>query len=256
MDISVKEMTVTNGERIIFGKLYAPVKRGKRPAVILSHGYNGTNTDWVKECCYYASKGYIAYAFDFCGGSKKSGSSGESTDMTISSEKEDLLAVIDHISSLKNVDSKRTALLGGSQGGLVSALAAAERKDTICALALYFPALCIHDDWSKKYKNASDAPVMFDFMGLKLGRSFVKDALDLDIFGTIGDFKGKVLMLHGDRDGIVPYSYSKRAADIYENATLIKMKNEGHGFSRENDDLAMDIVLRFLDTNSKRRKRS
>lgn len=64
MNISVKEMTVTNDDKTIFGKLYAPVRRGKRPAVILSHGYSGTYTDRGKGCCYYAPKGHVEFAFD------------------------------------------------------------------------------------------------------------------------------------------------------------------------------------------------
>lgn len=48
------------------------------------------------------------------------------------------------------------------------------------------------------------APVKSDFMELELGRNFAKDAHELDIFGTIGDFKEKIPVLHGERDGTVP----------------------------------------------------
>jgi len=146
MNIIIKELEIKNGERKIYGKLYSPEGGGIYPAVILCHGYNGVNTDWVKECSYYAHHGYVAYAFDFCGGSVRSKSSGYSTDMTITSEKEDLFAVLDSIRAMDNVDAENVVLFGGSQGGLVSALAAAERADEVRALAMYFPALCIPGD--------------------------------------------------------------------------------------------------------------
>ena len=69
----------------IFGRLYTPKAEGKSPAIILCHGYNGINTDFMTECSYYADNGYIAYAFDFCGGSGAGRclSTGKSTDTTI-----------------------------------------------------------------------------------------------------------------------------------------------------------------------------
>ncbi|HBI51571.1 MAG TPA: cinnamoyl ester hydrolase [Ruminococcaceae bacterium] len=251
MEVAVTELTVPNGDRTVYGKLYAPTAPGKYPAIILSHGYNGTNADFVRECRNYAAHGYVAYALDFCGGSVNSKSSGSSTDMTITSEKEDLLAVFDYIKAMDNVDSSNMILFGGSQGGLVSALVAAERADEIKALAMYFPAFCVPDDWEKKYKSAEYAPETFDFWGLKLGRGFVADAQTIDVFGTIGDFKGDVLILHGDKDEIVPYSYSERAIETYEHAELIKLEGEGHGFSMQGGQTAKEKVLEFLDKETK-----
>lgn len=251
MNIIIKELEIKNGDRTVYGKLYSPEEGGIYPAVILCHGYNGVNTDWVKECSYYAHHGYVAYAFDFCGGSARSKSSGYSTDMTITSEKEDLLAVLDSIRAMDNVDAENVVLFGGSQGGLVSALAAAERADEVRALAMYFPALCIPDNWSSMYSSPEAAPESFDFWGLKLGRGFVKDVQSIDVFNIIGDYKGNVLILHGDKDDIVPFSYSERAAAIYEYAELIKMHNEGHGFSEQGCIKAKETVLEFLDRECK-----
>ena len=122
METVTTELKITNGNREIYGKLYMPKKEGRYPAIILCHGYNGTHDYWENECSHYASHGYIAYAFDFCGGSVNSKSIGNSTDMTITSEKEDLFMVFDYIKAMDNVDSSNIVLFGGSQGGLVSAL--------------------------------------------------------------------------------------------------------------------------------------
>ena len=105
--VEIREMSFSNGDQTIYGKLYIPGTSEKYPTIILSHGYNGAHTDYETECMYFAQHGYVAYVFDFCGGSKRSKSSGQKTDMTIFTEKSDLLTVIDAISSLDFVDDKR-----------------------------------------------------------------------------------------------------------------------------------------------------
>jgi len=151
-------LNIESGEKEIYGKIYFPGTEKKCPAVILSHGYNGCHTDFISECNYFSQNGYVACTFDFCGGSTRSRSSGKSTDMTIFTEKDDLLAVIDYVASLEQVDTSRIFLLGGSQGGLVTALAAEERSEQIRGMVLYFPAFNIPDDWRANYPRVEQIP--------------------------------------------------------------------------------------------------
>ena len=251
MTFTMEDHPITYGEKTVFGRLYTPDAEGKLPAVILSHGFNGTNSDFVKECRYYAEHGYIAYALDFCGGSGRSKSSGKSTDMTITSEKQDLLAVFDHIRSMENVDPERIVVFGGSQGGLVSALAAAELGDQVRALALYFPAFNIPTDWRAMHPDLNAVEETFDFWGLRLGKGFVEDVYAIDVFETIGNYKGDVLIIHGTNDAVVAPSYSQRAVNTYDSAELILMPGEGHGFSPAGGESAMEYVLDFMDEHCK-----
>lgn len=93
----------------------------------------------------FVEEGYAAVCFDFCmSGSGKS--SGSSLGMSVLTEKADLLNVLDYIKTLDFVDASCITLVGCSQGGLVSALAAAERGNEVEQLILYYPALCIPDD--------------------------------------------------------------------------------------------------------------
>lgn len=41
------------------------------PAVILSHGYNGHQTDFARACEYFANTGIACAALTFCGGSTR-----------------------------------------------------------------------------------------------------------------------------------------------------------------------------------------
>lgn len=244
----MEELTIQAGDKEIYGRLFFPGMSTdeKRPLVILSHGYNGSHTDFLTECRYFIDQGYIAFTFDFCGGSARSRSSGKSTDMTIFTEKEDLLAVIDYLSTLEQVDSEHIFLLGGSQGGLVSALAAEERADVIKAMVLYFPAFNIPDDWRRNYPNEASIPETVDFWGLALGRKFFTSMRQFHVYENIGNFSGPVLILYGDKDGIVPLTACQKAAREYTDAQIVVLPGEGHGFSPDGAKTAMVKAFQFM----------
>ncbi len=246
--VNVGELIIRNEktEKNIYGKLYSPDSEGRFPTVILSHGYNGGHPNYENECMYFASKGFVAYAFDFCGGSNWSKSDGESTEMTIFTEKDDLLAVFDYISAMNKTDSERVYLLGGSQGGCVTALAAVERADAVKGLVLYFPALNIPDDWRGRYPSVDNIPEVTDFWDLKLGKEFFTSIHDFNTFEVIGGYKKDVLLLQGDSDDIVKLAVAEKAAEVYESCKLIVFEGEGHGFSDKISKKAMELALEFM----------
>ena len=245
-EIIIEELIIKKNDKEIYGKLYMPKEEGMYPAVILSHGYNGCNADFVNECKYYTQNGYIAYAFDFSGGSTRSKSKGSSTEMTIFTEKEDLLVVFHYIKNMNNVDKANIFLFGGSQGGLVTALAAEECKDELKGMALYYPALNIPDDWRRNYASEDDIPETIDFWGLKLGECFCKSMREFYTFDNIGGFDKEILIIHGDKDAIVPLNYAEKAVKHYSNAELVVLQGEGHGFTPQGAKKAMELVLDFM----------
>lgn len=242
----VKELIIKENNKEIYGKIYSPEKEGKYPAIILSHGYNGINSDFVKECTYFAENGYVAYAYDFCGGSARSKSSGKSTDMTVFTEKEDLLTVFNYIQGLDNVDPEQMFLFGGSQGGFVTTLVAEELMDEVKGMVLYFPALNIPDDWRRTYPTEDKIPETNNFWGLTLGKEFFLSIHDFYTFDNIGSYPNDVLIIYGNKDNIVPYNTMLEAEKAYDSAELIVLENEGHGFSPAGGKKAMEMVLNFL----------
>ncbi len=247
--VIMKDVTVEDGSDKIYGRIYTPAMEGKYPAVILSHGYNGSNSDFVKECTFFAQNGYIAYAFDFCGGSFSSRSSGKSTDMTVFTEKENLLAVYQDISRRNNADNHNIFLLGVSQGGFVTALAAEEIRDKVRAMVLYYPALNIPDDWRRTYPNVEKIPETNDFWGLTLGKNYFLSIHDFYTFDNIGMYPGNILIIWGNQDDIVPLKYMETAQKTYQNAELDVFSGEGHGFSASGGKRAMEKVLEFMNKN-------
>ena len=250
--ITVEEICIIKKTRRIYGKLYKPVNEGMYPAVILSHGYNSSCADHEAECICFAENGYIAFAYDFCGGSTRSKSSGKTNDMTLFSEKEDLLDVFAYISGLKTVNKKKIFLFGASQGGMVSAMVAGELQEKVAGMILYYPAFCIPDDWREKYHSESNVPECIDFWGMTIGSNFVKSVLNLDVFESIGKFNNDVLIVYGEYDPIVSKKYMTKAKKVYKNAELVLMKNEGHGFSSIGNEKAKKICVDFLKMHKER----
>ncbi len=240
------EAMVSANGREVYVKGYLPDDDKKHPAVILSHGYNGCHADFTRECMYYAQNGFAAYAIDFCGGSTRSKSTGKSTDMTVFTEKEDLLAVFEYVSSLEYVETDNIYLFGASQGGFVTTLAAEEIVDKVKGVALYYPALNIPDDWRNNYKTTEEIPETIDFWDLVLGKNYFMAIRDFYTFDHIGKYSKKVLIIQGDKDTIVQLSVAQRAAGHYSNAELIILPGEEHGFSDDGAKTAMEKVLQLM----------
>ncbi len=248
-----KEYRITNPENgnKIYGVLYFPkgnVPLAKRsfPAIILSHGFNGSHLDFQRECRYYAQNGFVAYAFDFCGGSVHAKSDGSTTDMTIFSEKSDLRAVFEAIRSLEQTDSDRMYLFGGSQGGLVTTLVAEELGSQVRGMALYYPAFNIPEDWRKNFPDERDIPTEWELWGMTLGKNFFTSIRNFDTFKEIGRYRGRVRIIYGSEDPIVPSGAMEKAENIYDCAELFVLPGEGHGFSPAGAKTAMELVLEFL----------
>src|SRR5574344_1567644 len=103
-EVIVDEVVIKTDCKTIYGKIYKPGEPGIYPAVIVSHGYNGSNSDHVDDCICFAKNGYIAYAYDFCGGSTHSKSSGKTKNMTLFTEMQDLLDVYEFVYRMKDVN--------------------------------------------------------------------------------------------------------------------------------------------------------
>ncbi|SEU09425.1 S9 family peptidase [Paenibacillus sp. NFR01] len=239
-------VTIQHHGREIYGDSYMPDREQKCPIVIFSHGFNGTNADFAMNGECLAQRGVGAYCFDFCGGSVHSKSDLETTEMSIFTEKEDLCAVVDDIKTWENVDPDHIYLFGGSQGGLVSALVADEYVQDIKGLLLLFPALCIVDDWNKKFPALNDIPDTYELWGVRLGRVFFESIHNFPLFDHIGQFNKQVLIFHGDQDAIVALEYGNKASMLYPHARMEVFPGEGHGFTEAGNQRVADLTYEFI----------
>ena len=249
-----------NGDLNIYGKFYYPEgfdASQKYPVVIMSHGL-GSRAEMVERAKWpkaVTEKGFIAYAFDFCGGGMNSLSDGDFMEMSVLTEASDLNAVIDFVKSQAYADPDNLFLLGQSQGGFVSAITAASRPEEVKAMVLVYPALCLVDDLHEFVPDLAEVPgdTVETAMGT-LGAVYARDAYDIDVMNEIAKYSGDVMIIHGLNDKTVPYSYSLEAITTAYSAAsselvLITGKKSAHGFEmvyNEGREYALDAGTDFL----------
>lgn len=240
------------GEKRIYGVLYRPeTAQGRLPLVIVSHGFGGNN-QWGKPYAEVLTKrGYLVYCFDFCGGGNRSRSDGKTTEMSIFTERDDLKAVLHNLRQLPEVDTTRITLMGESQGGIVTAITAAEVEPLVHDIVLFYPAFCIPDDSRRRFPNPQDMPEEGEIWGVKLGRCYGEGLYDYDVYKVIGTFRKPVLIVHGDSDRIVPVSYSDRAAQKYHDVEYHVLHGVDHGYQGLAQWLATEFVVEFLARQGK-----
>ena len=242
---SVEPLWIDNGSRHIYGELFTPqtVKKNK-PIAIIAHGFNGTH-DYARN--YHETLGrlgYQCYAFDFPCGSVRSRSDNNTMNMSILDEVSDLKAIVKYFRSKGN---KHIVLVGESQGGLVSALTAAELKKEVSQLVLVYPALCIPDNWRQRYPRKEDIQDVTELWGVKMGRRFFEEIHDMKPLDVIGQYRGPVLIVQGDADRVVSMDDSRRAQQLYAPGTKLHViAGAGHGFKPNEFREEMEQLSTFL----------
>ena len=197
-----------------------------------------------------AKAGIASIRFDFDGHGK---SDGRKQDMTIEKELADACAVWDYVQSLPYVNG--VGLLGHSQGGVVASMAAgrlAAENIMPAGVVLIAPGSVIKEACQGgKFFNArfdpKDPPEYICCWGLyKLGREYLVTTQQLDIYGTAAAYQGPVILLHGDRDGIVPMWCSERYLEAYgSHATLKVVEGENHTITRRRKQVVRETVEFF-----------
>ena len=242
-----EELWIDNGPCRIYGVMASPEgAEGRLPVAIVAHGFNGTHHFARAYFDTLCSLGYRCYAFDFPCGSLKSRSDSNTMDMSVRDEAADIEAIVAHFRSRPDTDTAAIALIGESQGGLASALAASALGDTVSRMVLIYPALCIPDNWNAAYKTEADIPDTTRVWGVPLGRRFFSEARAIDVYATIGRYGGPVLIIHGDSDDVVPPDYSRRAEATYPDARLHIIRGARHGFGGRAREEAHRLVAGFL----------
>lgn len=246
----MKKFETKRGTLTIRGKMYGQTE-GKKPTVVLSHGFMANSSMCKDYARLLAELGYLAFTFDFCGGSIIGKSDGKTTDMSVLTEMEDLRAVIRYVSSLNYVDENRISLLGCSQGGFVSAMVAADIPEQIDKLVLLYPAFCIPDDARKGHMmfakfDPDNIPDKLWCGPMRLGRGYAEAVIKMDPSAEIRGFMGPVLYLQGTEDKIVSTQYARQAKKEYPDCRYIEIQGGGHMFRRKYDQEAKNHIRAFF----------
>ena len=240
------------------GLLYMPeIHSGQKiPLVICAHELGSNHR---RRCPQYgeslAAEGIAVYTFDFAvGGPKSRGdnqpgsiSDGDTTEMSVITEVRDLESVIASARGWEFVDPSKIALIGGSQGGAVSVITASKHADELAGLVLLYPALLIQDDLHKKFARKEDCPPVYSYNGwLDVSPIYVNDMWDYDIYADMPKFTKPVLILHGDKDNIVPMNYIERAAKTYPDSEFHIINDGVHGFQDKTFAQAIGYIKAYF----------
>ena len=237
MNIRTSDFSCINQDKTIRGVEYLPAGE-KLPAVIMSHGFGGCQAEMSGWAERLAEMGLAVYTYDFCGGGRGI-SDGDTADMTVLTEREDLATVLAYVQALPYTDNDRIVLWGFSQGGFVSALAAARIGEQIRGLVLIYPAFCIPDDGRAGVMPGTPGfdpdhiPEILMAGDMRVGKAYVEVSQKIDIYREIVKYRGNVLIVHGLSDAMVNYNYSVHAYRAYteglfpENNQIKKLADPG-----------------------------
>ena len=191
------------------------------------------------------AEGFVVVRFDFNGHGV---SEGDFQDMTVLSEVGDATAVVSYVQELPYAG--KINFIGHSQGGAVASILAGELKDQVNSMALFAPAAVLEDQTKTGFVlgipfDLDNVPEYVEVFGHRVGRAYILEAQNINIYGRAAGYEGPVCLIHGLNDQIVPYEYSEKYNDIYAKSEIHLMEGEDHGFE-VNPDASVEYAVSFL----------
>ena len=80
------------------------------------------------------------------------------------------------------------------------------------------------------------------------------DIWDQEPYEQIKEYGKNILLIHGDRDSIVPISYSDKLAETIDNVEYHVIRGADHGYLGGDFELAVSYIRDFLEKNELRRE--
>ena len=223
------------------------------PMVILMHGvFSRKDHNPIKVLAEgLAEAGIASISFDFDGHGK---SEGRMQDMTVEKEIADAMAILEYVKTLPYVS--RIGFLGHSQGGVIASMMAgrlaAAGSDVPVSMALLAPgsiikyACQIGRFFSASFDPEDPPEYVRCFVVKKLGREYMQQTQNLEIYETAAAYKGNVCLIHGNKDKIVPLWCSECYKTIYgDRAELAIIDGENHRMTRHRDQVVAKTVEFF-----------
>lgn len=243
----MKRVTFKNSRGLrLVGRFY---KGSAKSAIIMSHGFTGDKSEWGRfdQTAEALNKaGFTAFTFDFSG-------CGESEDdsLTVAKQVEDLRCAIGFI---REMGFKELGLLGHSLGGLISLK---NLDKGIKALVLWAPATTPKTDIKSWYarrqlKEMEDTGYLVKTRDMGARRRFIIEKGMFDELAGINQkkllskVKCPVLIIHGDKDDVVPVENSRQAMQYLPNGSKLEIiKGADHGFYDQLDQFIERTVEWF-----------
>ena len=249
-DYTVSDLDCTSGGKRIWGEVFMPKGvKGKVPLVIIGHGYNSSWRETRPYAEALASRGVAACIFDFCGGSMTSRSEGATTEMSVFTESDDMVAIMDAARKWKGIDSKRIVIMGCSQGGLVASITGAAHPDRVHSMVLIYPAFNIGYDAVNRHPKEAIHSEKFNLMGLDISHVFYDKLLGYNVYEDIKKYRNPVVAIYGDRDAVTANNAMEKADASFGHFETRVISQATHGFPNPSHlKQAIDFTLDFIGT--------
>lgn len=243
----------SNGKKAkLCGILSNPTDNKSNPIIILAHGF--TTTKKSPGIATLSEKlnslNISTLRFDFYGHGE---SEGKFEDITVSEGANDVLSAIKF---LKKEGYKKIGLMGSSFGGICSIIAASKSPE-LFVLSLKSPVsdfVKVEEfdlsnesvsEWKKKGKRIYNAE-----RNLFLNYSFYEDIQKLNIYKDAKKINVPTLIVHGDKDEIVPIQQSFRLVKEIETSKLVVVKGADHRYSdKKQFDMTIKLISEFIEEN-------
>ena len=221
----------------------------KCPLCLMFHGFTGNiEEDHILAITTAMNQAGVATLRVDLYGHGKSG--GEFKNHNLYKWLNNIMAVTDYAKKLDFVTDMY--ICGHSQGGLAVTLAAAMEKDLFKALIPLSPAYIIPDGARAGrllgYQIDPDKiPDELEAWDRVLSGNYVRVAQTIDVAKAIKDYKGKVLIVHGDEDETIPVEVAKKAAAEFYDCQLEIINGADHCYVNQEDEAA-EIVKNFISS--------
>ena len=218
----MEKISIKNSKgKKLYGTIHCSETAKPKKAIIVCHGFVSNRVSkWKRDLCTkLAAKGYLAIRFDFTGNGE---SEGEIQDGTYSQEIDDLRKFIHFV---KKKGCERVGIIGHSMGGAVTLLTILKEKHISAIATLGAPSTLQGRPYDEFLKYA-EKPVPD-----KLPLSFFNDIKKHNIKQATEAIKVPLLVMHGDKDPVVPYPEAQRILS-WANCPkqLITFRGCGHNF--------------------------
>ncbi|OVE75082.1 hypothetical protein BVX95_00330 [archaeon D22] len=237
------EIKLKNKGLEIFCRLSEPDKNSKS-IVIMIHGYKSSSSKEFYETYQneFDKLKINSIVFDLTGHGKSSG--------VFETQK-----VSDWISDADKIHEyivergyKNISIIGSSLGGLIAIDIASKHK--IQKLILRAPLVDFSRKIHSKYGRLIKIKLFVAALFMKKYRDmykFANDATKYNLFEKARSIKSRTLILHGNKDGVIPFQSSERLNKCIKNSRLVILDNADHdliinGSRKEQDKHIIDFV--------------
>jgi len=200
------------------------------PVIVMCHGYNSSKDrpSTAGLAARLVNKGLSVFRFDFTGNGE---SEGKLDDLTPS------VGINDLKSAIKNLGKRQFGLYGKSFGGCVALLYASQ--NSVLVLGLVAPV--------SDYLEVETIYQSVDKFTPKKKTNFLEEIKDINIYKIAKNIKAPTLIVHGDKDPIVPLSQSKKLLKSLAGEKRLEiLPGAGHVMSDEDIEKASTLIADFL----------